>query len=108
MELAVQGMNLLVSSLLWELALAVLVLNLPFGFWRGGVRRFSLTWFLAVHLPVPLVVGLRLLAKQEWHVTTFLVLATFFFLGQYLGGKLRQWWQRRRDALATRRGSTRT
>ena len=40
----------------------VLLLNLPFGYWRAGARKFSLRWFLAVHVPVPLVIGLRLVS----------------------------------------------
>jgi len=75
---------------LWALAVTVLVLNIPFGFWRSGVRKFTLPWFLAVHLPVPIVVGLRLIAGLGWFFTTFLFLATSFFVGQFIGGKIRQ------------------
>ena len=35
--------------------------DLSFGFWRVGVRRYSPPWFVAVHAPVPLVIGLRLM-----------------------------------------------
>jgi hypothetical protein len=70
-------------------ALATLVLNLPFGFWRAGVRKFSLSWFLAVHVPVPLIVGMRLLAGIGWHLITFPVLVGAFFGGQLLGGRMR-------------------
>jgi len=77
-----------VQSLL-TVALAVAVLNVPFGFWRAGVRKFSLYWFLAVHIPVLVVVGLRLLAGLEWRFATLLVLAGAFFLGQLVGGMLR-------------------
>jgi hypothetical protein len=45
-------------------------MNLPFGFWRAGARRFTLPWFLAVHAPVPLVVGVRALAGLGWRLTT--------------------------------------
>ena len=45
--------------MLWTVAAAVLLINLPFGFWRAGVRKFSPAWFVAVHAPVPLAVGLR-------------------------------------------------
>jgi hypothetical protein len=90
---------------MWELIAAVFVLNIPFGFWRGGVRKFSPAWFLAVHLPVPIVAGLRLLARLGWCFTTFMVLAAAFFLGQFLGGKLRQLWQQRRNTLAAGRDS---
>ncbi len=35
------------------------VINVPFGFWRAGVRKFSPQWFLAVHAAVPMVIALR-------------------------------------------------
>jgi hypothetical protein len=76
---------------LGEVALAVLVVNLPFGYWRAGVRRFTLAWFLAVHAPVPLVVGFRVLAGLGWRLSTVPVLAMAFLAGQWLGGRVRQW-----------------
>jgi len=82
---------------LLDVALAVLTLNLPFGFWRDGARRFSLSWFLAVHLPVPMVVVLRLLSRLGWRFSTFPVLVGAFFLGQFLGGRLHRWWKGRRE-----------
>jgi hypothetical protein len=78
---------------LWSVAVAVLLINLPFGFWWEGVRKFLRHWFVAVHAPVPLVVGLRVLSGLGWHVATFPVLVGAFFAGQFLGGKLRRWWQ---------------
>jgi hypothetical protein len=70
-------------------AASVLALNLPFGFWRAGVRRFTPSWILAVHAPVPLVVGVRLVSGLGWHLATFPVLVGAFFTGQFVGGKLR-------------------
>lgn len=77
---------------LGEVALAVLVVNLPFGFWRAGVRRFTLAWFLAVHAPVPLAVGFRVLSGLGWQLSTVPVLASAYLAGQLLGGRLRHWW----------------
>ena len=77
---------------LGEVALAVLLINLPFGYWRAGVRRFTLPWFLAVHAPVPLIVALRILAGLGWQLSTVPVLASAFLVGQLLGGRLRQVW----------------
>ena len=74
---------------LGAVALAVLIVNLPFGYWRVGLRKFSLPWFLAVHAPVPLVLGIRVLAGVGWHLATVPVLAGAFLSGQLLGGKLR-------------------
>jgi hypothetical protein len=70
-------------------AAATLAINLPFGFWRAGVRKFSLPWFLAVHAPVPLIVVLRVAAGLGWRLSTFPVLAGAFFGGQLLGGRVR-------------------
>jgi hypothetical protein len=81
---------------LGTVAVGVLVVNLPFGFWRAGVRKFTLPWFLAVHAPVPLVVGLRVLSGLGWQLSTVPVLASAFFAGQLLGGRLRDWWEGRR------------
>ena len=35
--------------------------NIPFGYWRESVRKFSPAWFVAVHAAVPLVIAVRLL-----------------------------------------------
>lgn len=74
---------------LWQAAIAAVVLNIPFGFWRAGARKFSPVWFLAVHLPVPLVVGLRLFLHLGWQLSTFPVLISAYFLGQFCGGRFR-------------------
>jgi hypothetical protein len=70
-------------------AAATLAINLPFGFWRAGVRKFSLPWFLAVHAPVPLIAALRIAAGLGWRLSTFPVLVGAFFGGQLLGGCVR-------------------
>ena len=74
---------------LWTVALLVFLINLPFGYWRESVRKFSAQWFLAVHLPVPLVIALRIYSGLGWKLISFPVLIGAFFLGQYVGGKVR-------------------
>jgi len=69
--------------------LLVFLLNLPFGFWRAGTRKFSLMWFLAVHGPVPLVVVLRLGMGIPFHWSTLAPLVLAFFAGQVAGARLR-------------------
>ncbi len=81
-------------------AIAVLLLNLPFGFWRAGTRKYSLPWLLAVHLPVPAVVGMRFLSGLGWQFITFPILVSAFLTGQYLGGSVRRWWSRREGGRA--------
>ena len=72
---------------LWVVAAIVFLLNLPFGYWRAGTRRFSLPWILAVHLPVPVIIALRIYSGLGWQLVTFPVLISAFFLGQFTGGK---------------------
>ena len=74
--------------LLLLVAMAVFTLNVPFGYWRAGARKFSLPWILAIHLPVPIVVTLRLISGIGWHLASFPALIAAFFSGQFLGGKL--------------------
>jgi hypothetical protein len=66
----------------------VILLNLPFGYWRSHAPKLSVQWFLAVHLPVPLIVALRLLSGVGWQGITFPLFVGSFFVGQFLGGKL--------------------
>jgi len=74
---------------LWKVALLVFLLNLPFGYWRASSKKFSRQWFLAVHLPVPLVVALRIYSGLGWKLISFPVLVGAFFLGHFVGGKVR-------------------
>jgi hypothetical protein len=73
---------------LWIVAAIVFLLNLPFGYWRAHVRKFSAQWILAVHLPVPLVIACRIFSGLGWHLITFPVVIGAFFCGQLVGGKL--------------------
>jgi hypothetical protein len=72
------------------------VINLPFGYWRGGVKKFSPVWFVAIHAPVPMVIALRFVLGLpfRWGALPFFVIA--YFGGQSVGNRLRL----RRDARA--------
>ncbi len=76
---------------LWAIAAAVVLLNLPFGYWRAGTQRLTLPWILAVHVPVPFVIALRIAGGLGWRLATFPVLIGAFFTGQFIGGRLRRW-----------------
>ena len=74
---------------LWTVALLVFVINLPFGYWRASVRKLSRQWFLAVHIPVPLVIALRIYSGLGFKLISFPVIIGAYFLGQFVGGRLR-------------------
>ena len=68
------------------ITIAVLVINIPFGFWRQSVKKFSLKWILSVHLPIPAIILLRIYGGIGFEFYTYFFLVSTFFLGQKLGG----------------------
>jgi len=78
-------------STLIIIACIVFLLNIPFGYWRANVRRFSTQWFLAIHIPVPFIVALRLLSGIGFGWQTYLFLVLGYFLGQQLGSLVMKW-----------------
>jgi hypothetical protein len=67
------------------LPVIIFLINIPFGYWRDKVKKFSLQWFLAVHLPVPFIVTLRLLMGIKLTLPLFLFFVFCYFSGQYIG-----------------------
>lgn len=68
------------------LGLSAFLLNLPAGAWRVRVRRRSLSWFAAIHAPIPFAFLLRrALLLPLWFVALTLVFAV---AGQLAGGRL--------------------
>ena len=79
-----------VTALIGGAALAV---NIPLGYAREGFRRFSIGWFVCVHLSVPLIAWLRLDNHvSAWGIPAFIACAV---LGQIAGGKVRRVLRRR-------------
>jgi hypothetical protein len=78
------------QSLAYLVALAVtFALNLPFGYWRAGVRKFSPQWFVAVHAAVPLVIALRYSLGLPFRWSMFPLFVAAYFGGQFAGSRLR-------------------
>jgi hypothetical protein len=79
------------EELWWRIlitCIATLILNLPFGYWRGGLKKLSFWWFVAIHAPVPAVIMIRKFHQLElsWSLAPFLLGS--FFIGQFLGRKI--------------------
>ena len=68
-------------------ALLVFFVNLPFGALRGQEKKYSLKWFLYIHLPVPLVIFLRIYSDIGFALYTYPILVGAFFGGQIIGRK---------------------
>jgi len=71
-----------------ELMLIVFLINLPFGYIRSRTTRFSRKWMMAVHIPVPFVLLLRIFTGFSWTAIPFLLLSDI--AGQLAGGMLRK------------------
>ena len=67
------------------LSLAVVIINIPFGYWRASTKQFSAPWFLAIHIPVIFVITLRLVSHLGFAWYTYPVMIAAFFLGHQLG-----------------------
>ena len=69
------------------LGLFVFLINLPFGYWRSKVKKFSIKWFIAIHASIPIVYALRIYSGIGWEVSSFIILVSAYFLGQFTGSR---------------------
>jgi hypothetical protein len=73
------------------ITILVFLLNIPFGYWRANVKRFSTQWFLAIHIPVPFIVALRIMSGVGFGWETYLFMVGGYFLGQQFGSIIIKW-----------------
>ncbi len=67
---------------------AALAANIPLGYLRQGTRKYSLGWFIYIHLSIPLVAFLRIANHlTPWVIPAFILCAA---AGQLAGGRIRQ------------------
>lgn len=80
------------SVLLVGLITATIVLNIPLGYLRQGVEKFSFAWYFYVHISIPLVIYLRIKSGYSWKFIPLTLAGAV--IGQIIGGRIR----RKRDA----------
>lgn len=76
------------ALLLAGLILFVLVINIPLGFLRQAVEKFSFAWYFYVHISIPLIIYLRIKAGYSWRLLPLTIGAAV--LGQMIGGRIRR------------------
>ena len=64
------------------------IINVPFGYWRANITRFSLQFLLAIHIPVLLIILFRIFSGSGFEVMTLLFTVPAFFLGQLAGSRI--------------------
>ena len=74
----------------WAIALLVLLINLPFGYWRVCCRKLSFSWFVAIHAPVALAIALRLLLGVPFRLSALPLYVLAFITGQTIGSRIRR------------------
>ncbi len=79
---------------------SVAFINIFFGYWRSNVRRLSPQWLLAVHIPVPIAIGLRL-GFLGWSWVLLPAFVAAFFLGQFGGSQIRKLLKKARIQLSS-------
>ena len=73
---------------------AVVLVTLPFGFYRAYTRKFSVRWFLAIHIPVVLDFLIRIQLHLSYTVIPFTIVV--FAVAQIVGSRVGRWWIKRR------------
>ncbi len=68
------------------MALLAVVINIPLGYLRRRTKKFSFKWALYIHLSIPLLIPLRVLAGISLWAAPIFILAAI--LGQFAGGHL--------------------
>jgi len=60
------------------ICIIVFIINIPFGYWRSNVKTFSLQWFLAIHIPVIIVIALRIFSELGFAWYTYVAMVACF------------------------------
>ena len=60
------------------ISLIVFAFNIPFGYWRANVRKFSFQWVLAIHIPVPFIIALRIFSGVGFAWFTYVFVITSY------------------------------
>jgi len=74
------------TGLIIGLSIFTCAINLPFGYLRGRSRKYSIKWFLYIHLPIPFIFLARVLSHIEFKYVPIFVLAAV--IGQVAGSRL--------------------
>lgn len=61
-------------------------LNIPLGMWRVRTKKFSLSWFISIHIAMPIIYFLRV--SQSLGYWTIPISIVFSIIGQLMGGSL--------------------
>ena len=80
-------------------SLAVLIINLPFGFYRVRYKKFTRPWGRCIYIPILINIILRrFILNWDWDGVPYLFAAAI--LGHVLGGLWGKRQQKKREAMS--------
>ena len=79
-------MDINISIALISLLFFALFSNIPLGYLRMGSPKYSVRWFVYIHLSVPFIVGLRIANNISWQMVPFSI--ALAVAGQMIGSRL--------------------
>jgi hypothetical protein len=79
-------LNIELNMALFSLFAFALLSNIPLGYLRMGSPRYSVRWFVYIHLSVPFIIGLRVVNHISWQVIPFSI--ALAVIGQMIGSRL--------------------
>lgn len=68
------------------LLLLAFAANLPLGYLREGSPKYSLRWFVYIHLSIPLIIAVRLAYGFGWGIIPLSIACAV--AGQLVGGRI--------------------
>ncbi|MGW8313514.1 MAG: hypothetical protein ACWGOL_09820 [Desulfuromonadales bacterium] len=79
-------MNIEINTALISMLAFAILSNIPLGYLRMGSPKYSLRWFIYIHLSVPFIIGLRITNNISWQVIPFSI--GLAVAGQMIGSRL--------------------
>jgi hypothetical protein len=73
------------AALISLMAFAILS-NIPLGYLRMGSPKYSVRWFIYIHLSVPFIIVLRITNHVSWQIIPFSI--ALAVAGQMIGSRL--------------------
>ncbi|MCE5312187.1 MAG: hypothetical protein LLF86_03445 [Nitrospiraceae bacterium] len=68
------------------ISLIAFLVNLPAGYMRSRSVKYSIKWFMYIHLPIPVIIAARIFSQTESVFIPLFVAAAF--AGQFIGGRI--------------------
>ena len=79
-------MNIEINIALISLLAFAILSNIPLGYIRQGSPKYSVRWFVYIHLSVPFIIGLRIANNISWQIIPFSI--ALAVIGQMIGSRI--------------------